>query len=189
MKRSGIISIIITCVILVAVIGGFAFHLTHRSETSAETVVESTAVQKILQKDLEKNYPPTPKEVVKYFAEMTQCFYNEEYTEDDLEKMAAKIQGVYDDELIANKSQEEYIQDLRSEIAGMKDKKYTISSYEVSSSTDVDYFTEQEDSCARLYCIFNVRQGSSTVPSVEQFVLRKDEAGHWKILGWELVND
>lgn len=189
MKRSGVISIIVTCVILVAVIGGFAYYLTHKSKTSAEEVVESTVVQKVLQKDFERSYPPTPKEVVKNFADITQCFYNEEYSEDDLEKMATKIQELYDEELIANKSQEDYLQDLKAEIADMKSNKYTVYSYEVSASTDVEYFTEKEDSCARLYCVFNIKQGGSTVPSMEQFILRKDEAGHWKIMGWDLVND
>ena len=66
MKRSGVISIVITCIILVVVIGGFAFYLTHKSRSKGEEVVESTAVQKVLQKDLERNYPPTPKEVVKF---------------------------------------------------------------------------------------------------------------------------
>lgn len=189
MKRSGVISIIVTCVILAAIIGGFAFYLTHKAQTGGEEVVESTVVQKVLQRDLERNYPPTPKEVVKCFADITQCFYNEEYTEDDLEKLANKIQELYDEELIANKSQEDYMQDLRTEIADMKNKKYTIYSYEVSASTDVEFFTEKEDSCARLFCIFNVKQGSGNVPSMEQFILRKDEEGHWKILGWDLVND
>ncbi len=189
MKRSGVISIIITCVILVAVIGGFAFYLGHKSKTGGEEAVESTAVQKILQKDLARNYPPTPKEVVKYFAEITKCFYNEEYSEEDLEKLAVQIQGLYDEELIANKSQEDYLQDLRAEIADMKEKKYTIHSYEVSASTDVEFFTENDLSCARLYCNFYVKQGAGNVPSLEQFILRKDTEGHWKILGWDLVNE
>lgn len=188
MKRSGIASIIITCVILVAVIGGFAFYLGHKSRTSEEEVVESTAVQKVLQRDLQRNYPPTPKEVVKCFAEITKCFYNEEYSEEDLEKLAAKIQELYDDELIANKSQEDYLADLRSEIVNMKENNYTIHSYEVSASTDVEFFTEKEDACARLYCNFYVKQGAGNVPSLEQFVLRKDAEDHWKILGWDLVN-
>ena len=98
MKRSGVVSIVVTCVILVAIIGGFVFYLGHKARTSEEEVVESTAVQRVLQKDLERNYPPTPKEVVKYFAEITQCFYNEEYGEEDLDKMANQIQGLYDDE-------------------------------------------------------------------------------------------
>ena len=188
MKRSGIVSIIITCVILVAVIGGFAFFLSHKSRTSGEEAVESTAVQKVLQKDLERNYPPTPKEVVKYFAEITKCFYNEEYSEEELEKLATQIQVLYDEALVANKSEDDYMQDLRSEIASMKENKYTIVGYEVSPSTDVEFFTENEESCARLYCNFYVKQGAGNVPSLEQFVLRRDEAGHWKIMGWDLVN-
>lgn len=189
MKCSGIVSIIITCVILVAVIGGFAFYLGHKSRTSGEEVVESTAVQKVLQKDLERNYPPTPKEVVKYFAEITKCFYNEEYSDEDLEKLAVQIQELYDEELVANKSQEDYMQDLRSDIASMKENKYTIVGYDVSPSTDVEFFTQNEDSCARLYCNFYVKQGAGNVPSLEQFVLRKDTEGHWKIMGWDLVNE
>lgn len=189
MKRSGIVSIIITCVILVAVIGGFAFYLGHKSRTSGEEVVESTAVQKVLQKDLERNYPPTPKEVVKYFAEITKCFYNEEYSDEDLEKLAVQIQELYDEELVANKSQEDYMQDLRSDIASMKENKYTIVGYDVSPSTDVEFFMQNEDSCARLYCNFYVKQGAGNVPSLEQFVLRKDTEGHWKIMGWDLVNE
>ena len=49
--------------------------------------------------------------------------------------------------------------------------------------------TEKEDSCARLYCTFNLKQTGSTgtMASMEQFVLREDEDGHWKILGWELA--
>ena len=113
----------------------------------------------------------------------------ERMADEDLEELAEQIQLLYDEELIANKSQEDYMQDLRSEIVSMKENKYTIVGYEVSPSTDVEFFTEKEDSCARLYCNFYVKQGAGNVPSLEQFVLRKDGEGHWKILGWDLVNE
>lgn len=190
MKRSGIISLVVFGVILVAIVAGYALHLNRQSKGDAERMVESTAVQKVLQRDLERNYPPTPKEVVKYYADITKCFYNEEYTEEELEQLAVKIQGVYDEELIANKTQEDYMTDLRSEIADMKKNKWTISSYVLSASVDVEEFTENGYSCARLYCTFNVKQSTNgTARSMEQFVLRKDDDGHWKILGWELVED
>lgn len=188
MKRSSVIGIIVFGVILVAVVAGFAYSLNRRTK-AAEADTMPTAVQKVLMRDLEKNYPPTPKEVVKYYAEITQCFYNEDYTDDELAQLAEKIQGVYDDELIANKSQEDYLADLRSEIVGMKKDNYTISGYVLSASVDVDEFVENGYSCARLYCTFNVKRGTSgTVSSVEEFVLRKDEDGHWKIYGWDLAN-
>lgn len=189
MKRSGIITIIVVGILLVAVVAGFAFSLNRRKEV-AETDTQVTAVQKVLMRDLERSYPPTPKEVVKYFAEITQCFYNEEYTDEELTQLAEKIQGIYDDELIANKTQEDYLNDLSSEIADMKKGNYTISSFVLSASVDVEEFVENGYSCARLYCTFSIKQGTSgTTRSMEEFVLRKDEDGHWKIYGWELVKD
>lgn len=189
MKRSSIIGIIVFGVILVAVVAGFAFSLKHRKE-AVEANTQVTAVQKVLMRDLDKNYPPTPKEVVKYFADITQCFYNEEYTDEELTQLAEKIQGLYDDELIANKSQEDYLNDLRNDIVGMKNDNCTITSYTLSASTDVEDFVENGYECSRLYCTFNVRRGTNgTVASMEQFVLRKDEDGHWKIYGWDLVQN
>ena len=189
MKRSGIITIIIIGLILVAAVAGYAVSLNRRKAV-AEADTQVTAVQKVLMRDLERNYPPSPKEVVKYFAEITKCFYNDEYTDEELTQLAEKIQGIYDDELIANKSQEDYLNDLNAEIADMKKEKCTISSYVLSASVDVEEFTENGYNCARLYCTFNVKQGTNgTVASMEEFVLRKDEDGHWKIYGWDLVKD
>lgn len=188
MKRSGVIGLIVVGMILVAVVAGYAIHLNRKTESAGEEAVEATAVQRVLQRDLEKSYPPTPKEVVKYYAEITKCFYNEEYSDEELEKMALKIQELYDQELVENKSQEEYLNDLRSEIANMKESKSTISGYVLSASVDVEEFMENGYSCARLYCTFSIKQGTKgTTRSMEQFVLRKDEDGHWKILGWDLV--
>lgn len=190
MKRSGVISIIVIGIILVAVVVGFAFSLNHRTKAAAEADTQVTAVQKVLMRDLERNYPPSPKEVVKYYAEITKCFYNEEYTDEELTQLAEKIQGIYDDELVANKSQEDYLNDLSSEIADMKKNNWTISGYVLSASVDVEEFVENGYSCARLYCTFNVKRGTNgPVSSMEQFVLRKDENGHWKIYGWDLVDD
>lgn len=190
MKRSGITGLVVFGVVLVVIVIGYAFHINRKAAQDEERVVESTAVQKVLMRDLERNYPPTAKEVVKYFAEITKCFYNEDYTDEELVQMAQKIQGIYDTELIENKSQEDYMTDLRAEIADMKKSNSTISSYVLSSSVDVEEFVENGYSCARLYCTFNVKQGTNgTVRSMEQFILRKDEDGHWKILGWDLVEE
>ena len=38
--------------------------------------------------------------------------------------------------------QEQYMQDLRDDIAEMKGEQLTVASYEVSSSTDVEYFEQ-----------------------------------------------
>lgn len=182
------IKIIIVALVLAALVMGYYYYLSNKSKTAKEEIVQITTVQNVLMRDLEDYYPPSPKEVLKYYSDITQCFYNEEYTDEELEQLALKIQELYDDELVANKSQEDYMKDLRDEIADMKIKKCTISSYQVSASTDVEFYSEGDDSYAKLYCTYNMYQAGTPISSKEQFVLRKDENEHWKILGWELVN-
>lgn len=187
MKGSKIVKILIIGVLVVAVVLGFYYYLNHKEKEVQEESAQITAVQNVLLKDLERSYPPTPKEVVKYYSEITKCFYNEEYSEEELLDLAQKIQELYDAELIANKTQEEYLTDLKSEIAQMKEKKCIISSYEISASTDVEFFTQNGYSCARLYCTYYLKQDAKTTSTMECFVLRQDEEKHWKILGWDLA--
>lgn len=186
MKKSGGIKIIIIGVVLAVLVIGYYFHLSNKTQKPAEEVVESTQVQNVLMRDLEKNYPPTPKEVLKYFNEISMCFYNEKYTDDELKQLAVKIQGIYDTELIANKSQEQYIEDLQNDIVEMKTNDQSISSYQLPASTDVEFFSEDGDSCARMYCTYSIRQGTSMIQSRLVFIMRQDEDKHWKILGWDL---
>lgn len=187
MKGSKIVKILIIGVLVVAVVLGFYYYLNHKEKEVQEESAKITAVQNVLLRDLERSYPPTPKEVVKYYSEITKCFYNEEYSEEELLDLAQKIQELYDAELIANKTQEEYLTDLKSEIAQMKEKKCIISSYEISASTDVEFFTQNGYSCARLYCTYYLKQDAKTTSTMECFVLRQDEEKHWKILGWDLA--
>lgn len=186
MKKSNGIKIVIIGIILAALVVGYFYYVVNKGNDAQEETVESTQVQAVLIRDLDKNYPPSPKEVIKYFNEVSQCFYNESYTDDELYALAMKIQGIYDEKLIANKTQEQYLEDLKSDIVDMKSLDRSLSSYQLSASTDVEEFVENGDSCARLYCTYNIRQGSQMLSSRVVFILRKDENKHWKILGWDL---
>ncbi|MCM1210321.1 MAG: hypothetical protein NC318_01845 [Blautia sp.] len=189
MKKAGGIKLIVIGIILAALVIGYFYYLSHKGKETREEDVQSTQVQAALMRDLDKNYPPSPKEVVKYFNEISRCFYNEKYTEEELVELAVKIQGIYDEELIANKTQEEYLEDLKSDIEDMKEKDRSISSYQLSASTDVEYFTQDSDSCARLYCTYSMRQKTEIAQTQVVFILRQDADKHWKILGWDLVQE
>lgn len=154
-----------------------------------EEYVELTAIQHVLSRNLETNYPQTPKEVIKYYSEITTCFYNEEHTEEELYALAMKAMELYDHELAANQTEEVYLKDLKSEIKDFKEKKYHISSYATSSSTDVYYYNQGGHEFAKLYCSYNVRTGTVMTVIEEIFLLRMDFEGHWKIYGWDLAKD
>ena len=66
---------IIVMVLIVAVVGYYCY-LVNRSNRSAQENTPTT-VENVLLRDLENNYPPTPKEVIRYYNYIVKCFYNE----------------------------------------------------------------------------------------------------------------
>lgn len=189
-KGQGGAKVFIIVIVLLCLVLGYYYYLSNkRSGREAEQQVKATAVQEVLMRDLESNYPPTPREVVKYYAEITRCFYGEDYTEEEFKDLARKIQGLYDDELVANKTEQQYLDDLLLDVNGLKDQQIVVSSYSPASSTDVEEFTQDGYSWAQMRCTFNLRQGTEFQKTEEIFLLRKDADGHWKIFGWTLADD
>lgn len=172
-------------VILVALVGGYYFYLTNVGKNEEQTVV--TAVQDVLLRNLENDYPPTPREVMKYYSDITKCLYNETYTEEQLEQMADKLLALYDDELAGNNPRDQYLVSLKNEVQEFAKKGYTIENYTTSKSTDVEEYTHEGRKCAKLYCTYTVKSGAEYKTSRQVFILRREtETGHWKILGFEL---
>ncbi len=168
-----------------------AFYLlSNRTDKIAENAPKRmTAVQEVLSRNLETNYPATPKELLKFYSEITRCFYGEEFTDEELTELADKSRELFDDELLHNQTDAQYLSALKADIASYKESKKSISSYSVSNSTDVDYYTYDGYDWAQLYCIYSIRVSTQINPVQEHFLLRKDPVGHWKIVGWQIVED
>ena len=189
-KTQGGVKALVIGIILLCLVLGYYYYLSNRDAgVKDEPEVVATAVQEALMKNLDNNYPPSPREVLKYYGELVQCLHNEEYSEEEFLQLAAQVQKLYDDELVANQTGEQYIQSLTWDINSMKDKEVVISSYSLSSSTDVERFEMDGYSWAKLYMTFTLRQGTGLETTEEVFLLRKDTEGHWKIYGWKLAED
>ena len=189
-KNNNPVRIIIAFAIFIAACIGMFFYLSNRTEDTMEETKKTTvmtAVQEVLARNLETNYPPTPKEVLKYYSEITRCFYGEKYSEEELKELAVKSRLLFDDELYATQTDDQYLMALQLEIESYKNQDKVISSYSVSQSTDVNEYFYDGYNWAQLYCIYSVRVGTTITPVEERFLMRKDAKGHWKILGWELV--
>lgn len=179
----------IIAIVLIALVGGYYFYISNIGKEVDETTV--TAVQNVLLRNLENDYPSTPRELVRYYSEITKCLYNETYTNEQLEQMGDKMLALYDAELAENNPREQYLIDLKADVKNFTDKNYTIATYTVSSSTDVQEYTHEGRRCASLYCTYSVKTGGVDYVSSKQiFVLRKEtDTGHWKILGFDIVNE
>lgn len=187
-EGNGAIRVIVVVCILAVMLVGFYYYISHKTRTENDEDVTVTKSQQVLVRNLEANYPPSPKEVIKFYCEITQCFYNETHTEAETEALAMQIRKLYDDELAANQTEEEYLENLKIEILTMIANGMTISSFGLPSSAEVTYYSEDGYEWAKLYCNFNLRQETKMLNTVEQFLLRKDENGHWKIYGWQLID-
>jgi len=179
--------IIVSFVLIIVVVIGFYYYLSNIKESGSanEVQVKASKVTELLSRNLDARYPPTPKEVVRFFAEITQVLHNEDYTKKDFEAMGELLYRLYDEELAENNPWELYLDNLRYDIDSYRVKNYTVSSFLVSSSTDVVYFQEDGLEYARLHCLFTLRRGTDIYSLDHQFLLRRGENGRWKILGWQ----
>lgn len=177
---------IVFVILIVAVVGYYCYLVNHYDNAAAERTL--TAVENVLVRDLENNYPPTPKEVIRYYNEIVKCFYNEECTEEEIEELGRKARELYDQELLDHNPWDTYILRLLAEIQDFRNNNRKISSISLASSTDVDEFTEDGYQFARIRCGYNILQGKDGSYSMEVYLLRKDEDGHWKIYGWDLAD-
>ena len=178
--------IVVIFLIVVLVLALYYYLSNIREQSSSDDHVRASRVTEVIMRNLDTRYPPTPKEVVRFFAEVTQSLHNDDYSRNDFEAMAAQLYSLYDDELVENNPWAAYIDNLRFDIDSYRNKEFTISSFLVSNSTDVVYFVEEDGmEYARLYCLFTLRQGTDIYSLEHQFLLRRGENGRWKILGWQ----
>ena len=187
-NNEGIKRAVILIILAGIVVGGFAM-LALRNKPDRATPTVLSPVEEVLARNLENNYPSTPKEVLKYYSEITRCFYSEIYSDEQLSQMAVKSRELLDDELRAQQSDDDYLNMLKADVDIFRSNDRVISSYSVSSATDIDYYDYEGDEWSKGMCVFTVREGTKMVATQEEFLLRRDDTGHWKIFGWRIYDE
>lgn len=180
MKKKG--RVIILAFICIAVIVGVFWQINRSREASVEDMVELTEVQKVITKDLDKNYPETPREVVKTYNRIISCFYGEEYTDEELEDLGNQARKLFDQELLENNPEDAYFGALKADIADYKEHSKTIVSTSVCDSNDVKFQKVDGDECAYVNASYFINEDKKYSRTYQTYVLRKDEDGKWKIL-------
>ena len=145
MKNTKFVIIIVVCVCVI--LGGY-YYLTNRNNAKEEENITLTEIQELTTKNLDKNFPATPREVVKLYNRIITCFYNDEYTDDELYDLGDQARKLFDDELLENNPRDEYFKNLKEDISEYHDKNKTIASSAVDSSNDVEYKEVDGDDCA-----------------------------------------
>lgn len=177
-KKIGIIIVAILCIVLICV--GFYFLKKEGISSGNEQL---TKVEKITTQDLEKDYPETPREVVKLYNKIISAYHAEEYTAEELEKMCKVAYGLMDAELQNNNPFADYVTSVEVEVADYETRKREILQTNVCDSNDVLYKTDSEtgEDLAYVSASYFVKEGKDYTNTYQMYVLVKDEEGKWKI--------
>jgi hypothetical protein len=188
MKKVLRIGIAVICMVCLVV--GYYTYLSRRNASAkADEKVELSEVQAIISKNFKNDYPATPRAVVKWYNRIITAYYAEDFDQGQLEKMADQARALMDDELLSYNPKDTYIASLNMEIEDYHNRSRTIVSSTVSDSKEVRYKTVNGYECAFVSTYYFIREGSSYTRTYEDFCLRKDKNGDWKILTWRLSTE
>lgn len=178
----------IVAVLMVALIGGYYFYLSHRTTKPAEEDVEVTELDKVIGKQLENKYPPTPREVIKFYNRIIECAYGDSCSEEQLGQLVSQARKLMDEELLAGNPEDEHKIKLLEDIAVYKDNKQKIIQTQVCNSDEVEFADIEDRKCAYVSASYFIKQGKGKFERTnENYLLRKDADGNWKILGYYLT--
>ena len=178
MKKVGITIAALLCVVVLC--AGF-FALKNHNSTEAENL---TVVQQINAKNLEKEYPKTPRAVVKLYNQIVSCYYGQKYTDDEFDKLIEQARMLFDKELADNNSVEDYKSSVKESIADYKQRSFKIRQSSVCDSDDVKYLTDEKnkDKLAYVTASYFTEENKKFDKTYQMYVLRQDEDENWKIL-------
>ena len=102
------------------------------------------------------------------------------------EKVLTEVQRIttklFDDELAANNPKDTYKQSVTADAQSYKDQGITLAQTGVCDSNDVKYVTDNGSKIAYVKASYFMKEGSSYSKTYQEYVLRQDKEGCWRIL-------
>ena len=176
MKTARLIIIAIACICLIC---------SQNNTVSEENLTE---VEKVLVKDLKKDYPKTPREVVKFYNRIVKCYYSEKLSDKEIEDMVDQMLYLLDEDLLVVNPRDEYYRSVVADIKDYNSKNKRIVNTDVCDSNDVTYVDDvkdgsnEVDKLAYVNASYFINTDGEFTNTYQQFVLRQDDDGLWKIL-------
>ncbi len=191
MEKSSLSSAIIKSIVLVVlgamiILGVYMMITRVKGKPAKDEDYQLTAVDEITTTNLDKNYPADARMVVELYGKIMRTMYRETYDENQQNKMITVLAGIMDDELLAN--QNNFPKSIKNEIKEKKDGDYSIVTYIVQAKEPDVVKVDGKKMCT-VECLLSLRKGTSHVPITYDFIMRQDEDGKWKILGWTVKDD
>jgi len=152
-------------------------------EKSLEKLSE---VDKMLEMNLDEEYPQTPREVAELHGNMTRLLYSG-LKDEEIAGLAIMIRDLYDEELIEINPEEQYLKDLYSDIALWQQLDRRIEYSIIVNDNQEEIYSQDGRDYATAFVSFTITEKGKTSRR-RHYLMRKDKEGRWKILGWEEIS-
>lgn len=187
-KKNNRFKVYVILIILAALAIMYYIYIDSRPKKKVE-IEENTEVVRLINKNLDNSYPKTPREVIKLYNRIIICYYNEEYTNNQLVSLTKQARKIFDDELLERNPYDEYFERLCEEIEEYKKDNRIIGSCLLASNRDVEYYALEGKRYSSVQCVYYLKGDEGTTKVSHEYVLRKDEEGKWKIVYWKLPDN
>lgn len=186
MNKKTVKSVIIGVVLLVFIVGYYLYLSQRNTKDASSELKETKITQDVLARDLKKSYPATPKEVMKYYNEIQECYYNEKNDKDTIKELMLKSRELFDKDLLVKNDEDIQFENLMGEVESFEEKERDIFMWSTDSADEVEYNTFDGSDWAMISSYYTIRTKDEYAKTTEVFLMRKDAEGKWKIYGWDL---
>ena len=173
---------IVVGILMFAVIAGF--YISTSKDTKSNKKQDEYTILK--EKDLTDSYPETPREVVKLYGRIAKCLYKEGMTDKQLETLVCQLRLLFDEQLLRENPLETQLETLDYDLKKFHEDDKTIINYRVEDDTLVKGKVKGKEA-ATIVLSLSIKKGKYYTRTNEQFLLRQNYLGHWKIVGWQLA--
>lgn len=178
-----------TIVLLLVIVGLIYYTYLNNNASNRKKVDESSEVQQLLEYDFVNNYPKTVRETVKLHLNYLKNIYNDKFTEDELFTVNRQIRQLFDEDLLEINTEDKQLQGLKDEMQLYKENKQKFVSFSLAEGSQVQYNTEDDIEYAKIRASLVIKVSSASTSVDEEYILRKDSEGKWKILGWQRTDN
>ncbi len=191
MKKSSkktIQTIIAMLFISVIIVAAYYFVRTGEGFDFTVSKGESTQAELLMEEDIINNYPSTPKEVLELYIKISKSFYEKNTTDEQIEKLSAQMLLLFDDELLEQNPSEIFKVNLKNEINRFRDENIHVMNYLTGNNDEAEFWTKDDREYASRIVTYTLKEGSKYTKVFNTFILRRNDEGKWKILGWTSEN-
>lgn len=185
-----VVRTIIFGLIIAALIVGFYFYLSNRTSSNEERGQDAarTELETVLSKDISKDYPGTPRAVIKWHNRILQLYYNGKLENSDITRLCDQDMLLWDADLLQLNPREVYLNSLNGSIADFRAHGRKIQSSDVADTDDVRYSKKDGRNLSYVIATYFITEGSGYTRIYQNYCLRQDSAGRWKIVAFQLCD-